>query len=420
LAIRIAAKGGVLRAYRLPGLVEVPGAVRGKLPPVRRVVGLDPETDLLFAVTEKREVVALDVAGGRLDTVATAVEQAALGPDGTLYAVDEKRHVVTVARRVRLAWPQPLAGVPRELFGADQRLVAVLAQDPPKMIAAAPDQPPATRTLPAGGDLAATRWGDLVAVATDSGVLLMDPIDRREPAFVPLEDHPRAVVFSPSGHRIYVARRTGLGLAVIDRYERQEIDGVALPMPAAAIRMDPGGRWLLARPSLGDSAWVVDLPTRTLVGAVATSWSVELPAMGPDGSLLVRQRNDLVAYRPDSLTEIGRVAGGGADLWTLTTWRPRGGYRPTLVAEAQAATPAVDSVGPEGPLYVQVSTSQNESWSSGLAQQLSRAGLAAKVLPPHTPDDGYRVVLGPYSTRAQAEEIGRKLGRPFWIYQPNQ
>src|SRR2546427_3797933 len=43
--------------------------------------GLDPETDLLFAVTEKREVVALDVAGGRLDTVATAVEQAALGPE---------------------------------------------------------------------------------------------------------------------------------------------------------------------------------------------------------------------------------------------------------------------------------------------------------------------------------------------------
>jgi hypothetical protein len=187
--------------------------------------------------------------------------------------------------------------------------------------------------------------------------------------------------------------------------------------------MDPAGRWLLARPSVGDSVWIVDLPTRTLVGAVATGWSVELPAIGPDGALLVRQGNDLVAYRPDSLKEIGRVPGGRADFWTLTTWRPRGGYQPSLVAEAQAATPmpgAADSLGPEGPLYVQVSTSQNESWSSGLAQQLSRAGLAAKVLPPQTPDDGYRVVLGPYTTRAQAEDIGRKLGRPFWIYQPNQ
>src|SRR3989475_12889021 len=97
------------------------------------------------------------------------------------------------------------------------------------------------------------------------------------------------------------------------------------------IRMDPAGRWLLARPSVGDSAWVVDLPTRTLVGAVATSWSVELPAIGPGGSLLVRQRNDLVAYRPDSLTAIGRGASGGADLWALTTLPAPGGIRPAPV-----------------------------------------------------------------------------------------
>jgi hypothetical protein len=71
-------------------------------------------------------------------------------------------------------------------------------------------------------------------------------------------------------------------------------------------------------------------------------------------------------------------------------------------------------------LYVQVSTSQNPDWSGRLAQDLIRAGLAARVLPPHGPDDGYRVVLGPYATRAQAEATGRKLGRPFWIYQPGQ
>src|SRR5204863_8744954 len=72
----------------------------------------------------------------------------------------------------------------------------------------------------------------------------------------------------------------------------------------------------------------------------------------------------------------------------------------------------------EGLLHVQVSTSQNDAWSTEMAQQLSRAGLSARVLPPHGPDDGYRVVLGPYPTRAQAEAIGRKLGRPYWIYQP--
>ncbi len=438
VAIRIPARGGVPRVYRLPGLAEIPSAIRGKLPPVVRVIGLDPEAEFLYVVVVgkdtaakpaakkdrkeaavRHDVLALDLGSARVDTVAVGVEQATLGPDGTLYAVDTKRRVVSVARRLRVAWPQPLPDTPQQLFGAaDQRLVVA---DPPTLVTAAADQPPTSRPLPAGSDVAATRWGDLVAVAADSGVVLMDPLGRREAGFVRLADHPRALVFSPSGHRIYVARRTEPGLAAIDRYEREEIDGIALPLPAATIRLDPLGRWLLAKPSAGDSVWVVDLPVKRLVGSVPSAWRVDLPAIAPDGALLVRQGEDVLAYRPDSLVETGRAKGGAADFWILTAWRPRGGYRGAF---ADAETPAApggasaDTVGPEGPMYVQVSTSQNEAWSSEMAQQLSRAGLAARVLDPRNPDDGYRVVLGPYPTRAQAEAIGRKLGRPFWIYQP--
>ena len=384
---------------------------------------MDPESEILFVTTDSGDVLALDLETDRVDTVGTGAAVAVLGPDQTLFVVDAKRRVVSLARRVRLAWPQPLAAVPRELFGAaDQRLVAVFPGDPSRpstqrLITVAPGQPLAIRVIPSAGDVAATRWGDLVAVAGDSGVLLVDPLARREPAFVALADHPRALAFSPSGHRVYVARRTGAGLAVIDRYERAEIDGVALPTPAATVRADPFGRWLLARPSIGDSVWVVDLPVKTLVGSVATSWDADLPAIAPDGSLLVGQGNDLVAYQPDSVKETGRVAGGNADLWTFTTWRPRGGYRAALV-DARASPAAADAAGTEGQLYVQVSSSQNEEWSKGMAQQLSRAGLTARVLPPKGPDDGFRVALGPYATREQAEAIGRKLGRPFWIYEP--
>jgi DNA-binding beta-propeller fold protein YncE len=285
-------------------------------------------------------------------------------------------------------------------------------------VTAAADQPATSRPLPSGSDVAATRWGDLVGVATDSGVVLMDPLGRREPGFVRLPDHPRALVFSPSGHRIYVARRTEPGLATIDRYDREEIDGIALPLPAVTIRLDPLGRFLLAKPAAGDSVWVVDLPVKRLVGSVSSAWRADLPAIAPDGALLVRQGDDVVAYRADSLVETGRAKGGAADLWVLTSWRPRGGYRGAFADVDQPAAQAADTAGPEGPMYVQVSTSQNEAWSSEMAQQLTRAGLAARVLEPANPDDGYRVVLGPYPTRAQAEAIGRKLGRPFWIYQP--
>jgi hypothetical protein len=263
----------------------------------------------------------------------------------------------------------------------------------------------------------------VVAVATDSGVLLMDPLGRRDATFIALSDHPRALVFSPSGHRIYVARRTEPGLAAIDRFDREEIDGVALPLPAETIRLDPLGRWLLAKPTGGDSVWVVDLPVKRLVGSVPSTWRVDLPAIGPDGALLVPRGEDIVSYRPDSLTETGRVKGGASDVWMLTAWRPRGSYRGAFADADAGAAPAdqaaaADTAGPEGPMYVQVSTSQNEAWSSEMAQQLTRAGLGARVLQPKNPDDGYRVVLGPYPTRAQAEAIGRKLGRPFWIYQP--
>jgi len=326
--------------------------------------------------------------------------------------------VVSLERRVRFAWPQPLAAIPRQVFGAsDGRLIAIVTQDQPRVITAASDQPPAVRDLMLSGDVAITRWGELLAVASDSGVTLVDPFARRAPAFVSLADHPRALAFSPAGHRLYVARRTSPGLAVVDRFERKEIDGVALPMPAANLRVDGFGRWLLARSAAGDSVWIVDLPIKRLVGAVAAGWSADLPDVSPDGALIVRSGADIVALQPDSLKETGRMAGGAADQWVLTTWLPRGSLR-ALADAAQGVTPAGDTTG--GAMYVQVSVSQNQDWSTEMAQQLTRAGLAARVLPPTHPDDGYRVVLGPYPTREQAEAIGRKLGRPFWIYQPGQ
>lgn len=415
MAIRLPAKGGTPQLYRLPRLTAVEGVLKGKLPPVERVIGLDPESEFLFVTTAKHELLALDLGSGRVDTVGTTIRQAALGPDGTLYAVDSSRRVISLSRRTRFTWPQALTALPRDLFGAtDQHLVGVIPQD--KLLIAAADQPPTIRPIAAGGDVAATRWGDLVAVASDSGITLYDPLGRRDPSFVKLGDAPRAIAFSPSGHRIYVARRTVPGLAVVDRYDRKELDGVALPGPVAALRLDPLGRWLLARPTASDSAWIVDLPIKRHTGIVPTAWQSDLPSISPDGMLIYRRGKDVVSARPDSLNDIGKVTNGAADIWVLTSWLPRGVPASTV----SAATSDSAGTGAEGPLYVQVSTSQNPEWSGHLADDLTRAGLAARVLPPQHPDDGYRVVLGPYATREQAEATGRRLGRPFWIYQPGQ
>src|SRR2546430_3734751 len=417
IAIRLPAKGALPHLYRLPRLTLVEGILRGRLPPVERVLGLDPESELLFVTTAKHELLSYDLGSGRVDTVAVNIAEAALGPDGTLCAVDAQRRVISLPRRTRFAWPQPLTALPRDLFGStDQHLVGVIPQD--RLLVAAADQPPTVRPIASGGDVAATRWGDLVAVASEWGVTLYEPLGRRDHAFVKLADAARALAFSPSGHRIYVARRNVPGLAVVDRYERKELDGVALAGTVATLRLDPLGRWLLARPAIGDSAWLVDLPIKRHTGIVPTQWHADLPAISPDGMLIYRRGKDVVSARPDSLSDVGKVTNGAADLWVLTSWLPRG------VVASPVSTASADSgaggTGAEGPLYVQVSTSRNPEWSGHLADDLTRAGLAARVLPPQHPDDGYRVVLGPYATREQAEATGRRLGRPFWIYQPGQ
>jgi hypothetical protein len=411
-AIRVRQGGGAWQVYRLPDLAPV-RSIGGRLPRIDRLVGLDPESDQLFALTLRDELLAVDLLGGRIDTVATQVVAAVLGPDGTLYGVNRAHRVTTLKRRVRRVWPDTLPGTPRELFGAaDQRLLAVARGDQPQLITASADQPPAAHPMPLASDVAATLWGDVVAVAVDSGIILLDPAGRRSPEFVPIRDHPRAVAFSPAGHRLYVARRTAEGLVVVDRYTHRELDRVTLPAPAAILRPDPLGRWLLAGPPSADSAWLVDLPSRTLRGVAPTPWSPDLPTVAPDGTLLTRQGEDLVAIDPEVLAERARVPGGAADLWLVSSWHPRGMPIPTTGEQ-----PAAAAAGGEGPVYVQVSVSQNRDWSTENAQQLARAGLPAQVLAPRTPEEGYRVVLGPYPTRAEAEAIGRKLGRPFWIFQ---
>jgi cell division septation protein DedD len=75
----------------------------------------------------------------------------------------------------------------------------------------------------------------------------------------------------------------------------------------------------------------------------------------------------------------------------------------------------VPSLAPPAQVYLQISSSQNPAWARELARQLVSAGYPALVRDPSAAEDGYRVVLGPYSSREVAEQAGRQLGRPFFV-----
>jgi hypothetical protein len=229
------------------------------------------------------------------------------------------------------------------------------------------------------------------------------------------------VLFSPSGHRFYVARREG-SLLVYNRFTRQPMGEIPLPGSAGALRADPFGRWLMVHPPGADSLWLVDLARNRYLAGFPSDWAGDLPTITNQQTLLVKVGNDVRAYDlgKDGFPETGRVSGGARDVWLPLAWTPETGTA-TAAVETPTDTSAASATEETGVrVYLQVSSSQNRAWSAELARQLEQQGLPAKVLDPHPGEDGFRVVLGPYPTREAAESTGRRLGRPYFIYQPDR
>jgi hypothetical protein len=413
--IRIPRDGGVARLYRVESLDSAPWKPADKLPPVEKPLGADTEQGLVFILDKKNNVVAVDLDTRRVRTYLENVRYATVGPDGALYAVDTANSVVQLVRRTPVRFRSKLQGTPTQLHGTmEGALVAKLGGDKPVLEYLGSDQAPSTTPLPTG-QLAASFLGDLVAVAADTAVVLYAPQRKTEPRSLPIAGDARAVMFSPSGHRIYVAQAAG-PLLVLDRFDGAELRQIELPGPARELRGDMYGKWLLVRPEDKDSVWVIDVGTGKHIGTAAARWTDDLPAVAPPHTLLVRRGSDLVGLdlSASGLPEVGRIKGGAADFWLAIAWQPA--QEAPLPLEADSAALAAADTGPARPsVYLQVSSSQNPTWANELSAKLGAAGLPASVLAPRRSEDVYRVVLGPYATREQAEATGRTIGMPSFI-----
>ncbi|MGH2975163.1 MAG: SPOR domain-containing protein [Gemmatimonadales bacterium] len=417
-AVRLPRDGGRARLYRIPSLEPSSWSTEENLPALDRAVGGDPEQGLVYALDKKQNVVGVDLDTRRVRPYMEQVRYAAVGPDGALYAVDTGSVVTQLVRRTPVRFRSKLQGTPAELHGTmSGSLLARLAGNKPTLEVLGSDQPPASTPLPAG-PIATSLFGDLVAVAADTAVVVYDPTAKRAPHVIRVSGHARDVIFSPSGHRIYVAR-DDRDLLVLDRFSGDQLGEITLPGPARGLRRDEYGQWLLVRPRDGDSVWVVDVGRGKLAGTVAAAWSGDLPAVAAPNTLLVRRGDDVVGLNlgADGFPETGRVKGAAGDLWLPIRWRP---VRDVEVqAAADSGIQVADSDRSAAPsVYLQVSSSQNPTWASELSEKLKGAGLPASVLPPARSDEAYRVVLGPYATREQAEETGKKIGMPSFVVTP--
>jgi cell division septation protein DedD len=257
----------------------------------------------------------------------------------------------------------------------------------------------------------------------------------------------RALAPTPSGDRIYIATADS-GISVVDRYSGNVGTAVVLPAPPADIRMDALGRYLIARFPKADSAWVIAIGTNRLVGAVPTRWEADLPAVTPDGNLAVLGAKDVTLMDPEKLGVKSTVAGGAKDFWYFFAWdgfkpRAQGLDQPVTfpsdsdanaaassTASSTTTSPVPGGLGdttsavtptanaPQTGFTVSFAALLSEDKAQQLANTIMVGGNTAHVVSTSTAGSPiFRVVMGPFATREEANKIGRASKREYWIYE---
>jgi cell division septation protein DedD len=346
-------------------------------------------------------------------------------------------------RPARAAFPQA-DGSLIVLAGAPKAAVLLKVHPPETQVLDTAALPDVQRSM-------RTQVGDRLYFAVDGGGLAgvrtrtLDVVVRDVPLKGPVE----ALVATPSGDRVYVLTKDTKGVRVYDRYRERMAATIGLPGQPTDLRMDAVGRYLLVRAATGDSAWVVAIGNDRLVGAVRTAWRTDLPAVAADGAIITAPDRDVTIVDGATLRATRQVAGGASDFWYPFRWagfRPATEANPTAVAgtdsaardssaaradtsvanAASGATPA-DSAGarpdtarraPMTGWVVSFAALLSEERARETANQIRVGDERPRVQP--TPRDGstiYRVILGPYPTREQAEQVGRASGQPYWVYE---
>lgn len=303
--------------------------------------------------------------------------------------------------------------------------------------------------LPLSGRGVRTQVGDRVYFTVDSGLVGIKVKDLSPVGAIRLANRVSALAPTPSGDRLYVAMVADSGLSVVDRYTESARTSIQLPQPPSELRMDALGRYLLARIPGTDSAWVIAIGDNRLVGAVPTRWETDLPAVTPDGMIALLGGKDVSFVDAEKLAVKSTVAGGAKDFWYFFAWdgfrpRPQGLDQPvtfpsdSLQRDSLSASSTASGTGASLPAPVIKDSSRTPpapvtptsgftvSFAALLSEEKAREiaslikvnGNPAHVVSTTTAGSPiFRVVMGPYPTRDEADKVGRAARHEYWIYE---
>lgn len=446
IVLRIPRGGGVARAALYPVLDSIVWSTAG-VPGLDRVLGFDPEAGLLAVVTTAGSPAHLDLRlGSTAVSTRTRLESLASANGSDIFGIDAEGTVVRFnpAGRWSLAPRAPARSVYPQPDGAVIIAAPVGARTQLWRVHPPDDRVRDSASLPQVDRSFGTQLGDRLYFTTDTAVVAVTARTLEPVRSVRTGARIISGIATPSGDRLYLASEGEARLRVISRFVDGDAEEIPLPGAASDLRMDPLGRYVLARVAGADSAWIVAVGNARVVATVATRWAEDLPTVMVDGSVATLGARDVSFINPLTGTRTLAVPGGAADFWISFFWN---GFRPravgldvpvTFPAEELPAESIVDPGAASGDRSASLAPDTASdgaavpgftiSFAALLAPERAQAvadsifagGARARVIAAPTGTAGvtvYRVVLGPYATREAAEAIANSTQRPYWIFQ---